>query len=123
MKTNQQRGQHRVLGTSTSITLAAIILLGCAQGARAQTQWTTAPNGNDIYKTNATGNVGIGTTGPTYKLDVQGARSMPLAGFVLPEIVRSPGHRSEVMTQIHCEWRALFRPQTRIPITPTTMRR
>lgn len=37
--------------------------------ARADTYW--APNGNDIYKTNS-GNVGIGTTAPSFPLEVSG---------------------------------------------------
>jgi hypothetical protein len=73
MKTNQQKSQSSVLRTSGLITLAAIILLGCAQGALAQTQWTT--NGNDIYKTNSTGNVGIGTQTPTGQLHIGGSSS------------------------------------------------
>jgi Peptidase_G2, IMC autoproteolytic cleavage domain len=68
MKTNQPR-HHTVLSMSGLITLTAIILLGCAQGAVAQ--WTT--NGNDIYKT-TTGNVGIGTASPSQALEVKDGR-------------------------------------------------
>src|SRR5688500_19745943 len=78
MNTNHQSSQRRVFPTSTLITLAIIILFGCAQNALAQ-QWTT--NGNDISNANS-GNVGVGTgaTAPTYKFDVLSAANI-LARF------------------------------------------
>jgi hypothetical protein len=48
---------------------ALTILLGLSDDILAQSQWTT--NGNNINNTN-TGNVGIGTTNPQSKLDVNG---------------------------------------------------
>jgi hypothetical protein len=48
---------------------ALTILLGLSDDILAQSQWTT--NGNNINNTN-TGNVGIGTTSPQSKLDVNG---------------------------------------------------
>ena len=68
MKTNYQN-QPRCLRKSTLITLVAFILLGTSQNVLAQ--WTTAPNGNDIYKTNSIGNVGIGTSAPTQSLHIR----------------------------------------------------
>lgn len=49
--------------------LTLISLLGLPNQAQAQTQWTTAPNGTDIYKTTS-GNVGIGTTTPFSQLEI-----------------------------------------------------
>jgi hypothetical protein len=63
MRTNQQSRQP-IVRISTLVTLAVIVLLGCSQHALGQ--WT---NGTDISNTNS-GNVGIGTTTPTYKLDI-----------------------------------------------------
>ena len=57
MKNNQQNDWHEGLSLSMAI-LFVIILFGCSHNAAAQTPWTTAPNGNDIYKTTTTGNVG-----------------------------------------------------------------
>ncbi len=73
MKANYKSHQPKFLSKSTLIMVTAIILLGCAQGALAQTPpWTTAANGNDIYKTNP-GNVGIGTTVPSAPLHIFGS--------------------------------------------------
>src|SRR6476619_6429431 len=44
-----------------------LTLLGAPSAIRGQ--WTT--NGNDVYKSNTAGNVGIGRTDPTQKLDVK----------------------------------------------------
>lgn len=55
--------------TLGSLIAAAIFLTTNAQNVRAQ-QWSTAANGNDIYKTNTAGNVGIGTTAPDGKFVV-----------------------------------------------------
>jgi len=48
---------------------ALTILFSLPQSAAGQGQWTTAPNGTDIYKT-VNGRVGIGTTTPTTDLEV-----------------------------------------------------
>lgn len=49
--------------------LTLMMLLGLPEQAQAQTQWTTALNGTDIYKTTS-GNVGIGTTTPVSQLEI-----------------------------------------------------
>jgi hypothetical protein len=68
MKTAQQ-SIKRGVPTCGLLLAATIILLGFSQNASAQ--WTTATNGNDVYKTNTAGNVGVGTTNPQYgKLQV-----------------------------------------------------
>ncbi len=60
-----------ILGTRTiTIVLFAIVIL-MARSSVTNAQWTT--NGNDVYKTNTSGNVGIGTTSPTSSLEIQGA--------------------------------------------------
>src|SRR5215475_2329106 len=53
---------------SKSVFFGLLVLLIAPRGVQAQ--WTT--NGNNINNTN-TGNVGIGTTTPAQKLDVNGA--------------------------------------------------
>ena len=68
MKTNYQTRKPRFFSKNRLITLAAIILLGCAQNVLAQGQWATT--GNNISNTN-TGNVGIGTPNPVFPLQVK----------------------------------------------------
>jgi hypothetical protein len=53
-------------------SLTLMMLLGLPHQAQAQTQWTTATNGTDIYKTTS-GNVGIGTTTPVSQLEISGS--------------------------------------------------
>src|SRR5262245_50749062 len=52
--------------------LAILVLIGMCGVSQAQTpsQWTTS--GNNIFNNN-TGNVGVGTSTPTFKLDVLGS--------------------------------------------------
>ncbi len=70
MRTKQRSSQGKVPRASLLITLTTIILFSCSQESLAQQQpWTT--NGNDISNSN-TGNVGVGTTTPGSKLDVNG---------------------------------------------------
>lgn len=68
MRTKPQSSQRKMSWAGTLITLAVIILFSCSQRVLAQ-QWST--NGNNISNTN-TGNVGVGTTSPGSKLDVNG---------------------------------------------------
>src|SRR5205807_1347914 len=68
MKTNQQTYKPRFLGKETLIAVAAVFLFGCAQNALAQV-WSSDAN-NNIYKNPTTGNVGIGTTSPQGKLQI-----------------------------------------------------
>jgi hypothetical protein len=57
------------------VLFAAVIVFAAAGNASAQ--WTT--NGNNINNTN-TGNVGIGTTSPAGKLDLNGPDAAPTSG-------------------------------------------
>ncbi len=75
MKTKHYSSKRR-LAMWGSLIAAAIMLLGNYH--KAQAQWTTAQNGNDVYKTNTAGNVGIGTQAPAYPLHVEGASADPL---------------------------------------------
>jgi hypothetical protein len=50
--------------------LAALLLITLGGVDKAQAQWSTVVNSPDIYKTDQSGNVGIGTSSPTAKLDV-----------------------------------------------------
>jgi hypothetical protein len=68
MKTKQQSANQRIV-TLGLLVAAAIVLMTCVKDVRAQ-QWSTASNGSDIYKTNAAGNVGIGTTTPLGRMQV-----------------------------------------------------
>ena len=68
MNRPEQTRRNHIAPWVTLIVFALTIFLTQAQSANAQ-QWTT--NGNDISNTN-TGNVGVGTTAPTQKLQVVG---------------------------------------------------
>jgi len=67
MKTNQRSGS-RVARISTLTTLVVIILLSCSPSTLGQ--WTTPDTSQNINSTNS-GNVGVGTAAPAYKLEVQ----------------------------------------------------
>jgi hypothetical protein len=74
------------LGKSiVTLQLTRIIFLICAliilQSSPVRAQWTT--NGNDVYKTNTSGNVGIGVTNPgtEAKFEVNGAGAPDYAVF------------------------------------------
>ena len=78
MRTKQRSSQCKVPRASLLLTLTTIILFSCSQQSLAQ-QWST--NGNDISNTN-TGNVGVGTTSPGSKLDVNGRIQQTQTGSV-----------------------------------------
>jgi hypothetical protein len=54
------------------MAFALIFVLCQPRQTQAQSEWTTATNGNDIYKTNG-GNVGIGTSTPVSQLEISSA--------------------------------------------------
>ena len=69
-----KQSTHRPRTRPYAVPLLLLLLLACgASPEAARGQWTT--NGNNISNTN-TGNVGIGTTAPTAKLDVNGSASI-----------------------------------------------
>jgi hypothetical protein len=70
---------RRGVPTLGLLLAATIILLGSSQNARAQ--WTTVTNSNDVYKTNTAGNVGVGTTSPQAKLQVEGSSPYNVSGI------------------------------------------
>ena len=76
MKTNQYDQQRRVVRSITLITMALITLLTCVPNAMAQ--WTQPDTGGNINSTN-TGNVGIGTSAPAYKLEIQSPSRFSMA--------------------------------------------
>ncbi len=67
-KDEQSRSLRPALRAYLLAAFALTMWLGLSNGVMAQGQWTT--NGNNINNTN-TGNVGIGTTTPGSKLDLQ----------------------------------------------------
>jgi len=69
MSINQQTINPKVSPLCTIIALALVVAFGCFAQARAQ--WTTPDANQNINNTN-TGNVGIGATTPTSKLEVNG---------------------------------------------------
>src|SRR5438270_11430643 len=79
MKTNSITSKMKIC--TMTVPVALFFLLVVPETASAQ--WTT--NGNDVYKTNTSGSVGIGTTTPAVrlgeKLDV--ATSADFGGTVL----------------------------------------
>jgi hypothetical protein len=66
-KIERPRSSHSTLLITILSVLTLMLLMGRVDQAQAQGQWAT--NGNDINSTN-TGNVGIGTTTPSAKLQV-----------------------------------------------------
>jgi hypothetical protein len=73
MKKIEQPRITRPALRATEFILFALAILVCQSGnTAAQTQWTTAANGTDIYATNPAAKVGIGTAAtPTGVLQVQ----------------------------------------------------
>lgn len=72
MRKSQSQQNNRAVRLMFSMAFALIFVLCQPNQAQAQTQWTTATNGNDIYKTN-NGNVGIGTSTPVSQLEISSA--------------------------------------------------
>jgi hypothetical protein len=66
MKTTSQN-RKQIIWTIFAIGFALLLLL--VSGSTAKAQWTNG-NGNDVYKTNTAGNVGIGTTAPVAPLNI-----------------------------------------------------
>jgi hypothetical protein len=66
--TSTNRNHRSARAQARSIRLALLIVVLLAGVSAAQAQWTT--NSNDVYKTNTAGNVGIGTTNPQSKLEI-----------------------------------------------------
>jgi hypothetical protein len=69
---NQLKRRQPALCASFLTMAALTILFSLPQSAAGQGEWTTAPNGTDIYKT-INGRVGIGTTTPATDLEVSAA--------------------------------------------------
>src|SRR5262245_36617422 len=64
------KNEREIKRTGAMVTAIVFALIGLlADTQRAQAQWTQNGN-NDVFKTNTAGNVGIGTTGPGAKLEV-----------------------------------------------------
>ena len=78
MKTNQHDQQRRVVRSITLITVTVFTLLTCFTNAMAQ--WTQPDGGGNINSSN-TGNVGIGTSAPAYKFELQSPSRYSMAVF------------------------------------------
>ena len=61
---------HRTIRSVSGLVILSLIVLCGVDRVNAQSQWTT--NGNNINNTNS-GNVGVGTTTPSFKFDVLGS--------------------------------------------------
>jgi len=61
--------QHILRSRLLSVTLISLVLIAL-YATPASAQWTTSPNGTDIYKTTNPGNVGIGDTTPVSRLSI-----------------------------------------------------
>jgi hypothetical protein len=71
-QSNQLTRRQTALCKGFLMMVALTVLCSLPGSAAGQGQWTTAPNGTDIYKT-VNGRVGIGTTTPTTDLEVNAA--------------------------------------------------
>src|SRR4051794_34215797 len=65
--------------TRLRLLLMVTTLLITANHYCANAQWVFSPSGTNIFNTN-TGNVGIGTISPSYKLDVAGRMRVRTGG-------------------------------------------
>src|SRR5260370_8185122 len=65
--------QMKTNSTWMGAAIGFALLLLFAAPQKAVAQWTTASNGNDVYKTNTTGNVGVGTASPGQPVEVKAA--------------------------------------------------
>src|SRR5438552_8615863 len=87
MKTNQIF-KLGFLSRTTLIFVAALIMLGCSLTGLAQQPWSTPDPNNNIYKTPAEGNVGVGTQSPAGKLHVKGSAALTVSTV---EVLRLDG--------------------------------
>ena len=94
MNTNSVSVRRRIY---SSITLGFFLLV-TSPAARAQ--WSTAANGTDVYKTNTSGNVGLGTQTPDIhaKLHVY---NPPYAGVDIQSADTAGWSRLRLMTRTH----------------------
>jgi hypothetical protein len=70
------KGSRRRLSAARVVAFAAFALLALCLPGTASAQWTTPNTQGNINSTN-TGNVGVGTTTPTFLLDVSGSTNTP----------------------------------------------
>jgi hypothetical protein len=79
MKINKKTTGRSKTALAAALISAFAVWLCCAPPARAQ-QWTTSTNSsNNINNTNS-GNVGVGTSAPQAKLDVEGSSAYGVSG-------------------------------------------
>ena len=70
------KGSRRRLSAARVTAFAAFALLALCLPGTASAQWTTTNSQGNINSTN-TGNVGVGTTTPSFLLDVSGSTNTP----------------------------------------------
>jgi hypothetical protein len=82
-----------------SILIGLLLMLCFGDASSTQAQWTTS--GNDVYKTNTAGNVGIGTTSPGAKLHVEqstaGFGSTVVGTFFTPDTVNGGSRGIQIL--------------------------
>ncbi|HXQ68919.1 MAG TPA: hypothetical protein VN844_00405 [Pyrinomonadaceae bacterium] len=80
MKRQSSHKKRRVIGVGALVPIALIVL--CVSSSRVLAQWTQPDANGNINSTNI-GNVGVGTTTPAAKLDVQGGSINTSGGLCL----------------------------------------
>src|SRR2546421_9943047 len=83
MKNIEGVRKSRSFLSTITLTIFTILCLGLIDQVRAQSQWTTASNQTDIYTTNQTGNVGIGTPSPGNLLQINSGAGPAFSQFRL----------------------------------------